>query len=96
LREYAGVCPRDTTVSDCAQWLSQFDHSIVKDLDLKAAGLKLGKPKATISLQSMATTLLSTATPSAVPASIRQDQTAYRDFKNMVRSFAKLMTTLYR
>ena len=39
-------------VSDCAQWLSQFDQRIVKDLDLKAAGLKLGKPKTTISLQS--------------------------------------------
>ena len=37
-------------VSDCAQWLSQFDQSIVKDLDLKAAGLNLGKPKTTISL----------------------------------------------
>ena len=23
-------------ISDCAQWLSQFDQSIVKDLDLKA------------------------------------------------------------
>ena len=38
-------------VSDCAQWLSQLDRSIVKDLDLASAGLNLGKPKATISLQ---------------------------------------------
>jgi phytoene dehydrogenase-like protein len=32
-------------VSDCAQWLSQFDQSIVKDLDLKGAGCDLAKPK---------------------------------------------------
>jgi phytoene dehydrogenase-like protein len=31
-------------VSDCAQWLSQLDQSIVKDLDLRGAGLST-KPK---------------------------------------------------
>ena len=67
-REFAPGCH----VSDCAQWLSQLDQSIVKDLDLKAAGLKLGKPKATISLQSDGDHLISMVTPSAVLASIRR------------------------
>ena len=83
-------------VSDCAQWLSQFDQSIIKDLDLKGAGLKIGKPKATISLQPDSNHLVldgDTITGAGVDSA---DQTAYRDFRNMVRRFAKLMTTLYR
>jgi phytoene dehydrogenase-like protein len=67
-REFAPGCH----VSDCAQWLSQLDQSIVKDLDLKAAGLKLGKPKQRSHCNPTATTLFSMATPLAVLASIRQ------------------------
>ena len=83
-------------VSDCAQWLSQFDESIVKDLKLSDAGLSIGKPKATISLQADGNHLTidgDTITGAGVNSA---DQTAYRDFKAMVRSFAKLMTSLYR
>ena len=83
-------------VSDCAQWLSQFDQSIVKDLDLKAAGLKLGKPKTTISLQSDGDHLVLDGDTISGAGVDSADQAAYRDFKKMVRSFAKLMTTLYR
>ena len=83
-------------VSDCAQWLSQFDQSIVKDLDLKAAGLKLGKPKTTISLQSDGDHLVVDGDTISGAGVDSADQAAYRDFKKMVRSFAKLMTTLYR
>ena len=83
-------------VSDCAQWLSQFDQSIVKDLDLKAAGLKLGKSKTTISLQSDGDHLVLDGDTISGAGVDSADQAAYRDFKKMVRSFAKLMTTLYR
>ena len=83
-------------VSDCAQWLSQFDQSIVKDLDLKAAGLKLGKPKTTISLQSDGDHLVLDGDTISGAGVDSADQAAYRDSKKMVRSFAKLMTTLYR
>ena len=84
------------SVSDCAQWLSQFDQSIVKDLDLGGAGLRLGEPKATISLQSDGDHLMLAGDTVSGAGVDSADQAAYRDFKNMVRSFAKLMTTLYR
>ena len=38
-------------VSDCAQWLSQFDSSVMADMKLREMGLSLSSPKATISLQ---------------------------------------------
>mgnify|MGYP006242564829 FL=1 len=38
-------------VSDCAQWLSQLDKTVVSDLQLSGAGLVLSHPKSTISLQ---------------------------------------------
>ena len=83
-------------VSDCAQWLSQFDQSIVKDLDLKGAGLRLGKAKATISLQPDSDHLILDGDHVTGAGIDAVDQAAYRDFRKMVRSFAKLMTTLYR
>ena len=83
-------------VSDCAQWLSQLDRSIVKDLDLASAGLNLGKPKATISLQPDGDHLILDGDTISGAGIDSADQAAYRDFKSMVRSFAKLMTTLYR
>ncbi len=83
-------------VSDCAQWLSQFDQSIIKYLDLKGAGLKIGKPKATISLQPDSNHLVLDGDSISGAGVDSADQTAYRDFRNMVRHFAKLMTTLYR
>ena len=83
-------------VSDCAQWLSQFDRSIVKDLDLASAGLNLGMPKATISLQPDGDHLILDGDTISGAGIDSADQAAYRDFKSMVRSFAKLMTTLYR
>ena len=83
-------------ISDCAQWLSQFDHSIVKDLDLKGAGLRLGKAKATISLQPDNDHLILDGDHVTGAGIDAVDQAAYRDFRKMVRSFAKLMTTLYR
>ena len=84
------------SVSDCAQWLSQFDQSIVKDLDLGGAGLRLGEPKATISLQPDGDHLILEGDTISGAGVDSADQAAYRDFKNMVRTFAKLMTTLYR
>ena len=39
------------SVSDCAQWLSQFDSGVMADMKLKEMGLSLSAPKATISLQ---------------------------------------------
>ena len=83
-------------VSDCAQWLSQLDQSIVKELDLVSAGLNLGKPKATISLQPDGDHLILDGDTISGAGIDSADQAAYRDFKSMVRSFAKLMTTLYR
>ncbi len=83
-------------VSDCAQWLSQFDQSIIKDLDLKGAGLTTGKAKATISLQVDGNHLILEGDSITGAGVDSADQAAYRDFKNMVRRFAKLMTTLYR
>jgi phytoene dehydrogenase-like protein len=83
-------------VSDCAQWLSQFDQSIIKDLDLKGAGLTTGKAKATISLQADGNHLILEGDSITGAGVDSADQAAYRDFKNMVRRFAKLMTTLYR
>ena len=83
-------------VSDCAQWLSQFDQSIIKDLDLKGAGLTTGKAKATISLQADGNHLILEGDSITGAGVDSADQAAYRAFKNMVRRFAKLMTTLYR
>ena len=83
-------------VSDCAQWLSQFDQSIAKDLDLKGAGLSLGKAKATISLQPNADHLILDGDQVSGAGVDPVDQAAYRNFREMVRGFAKLMTTLYR
>lgn len=83
-------------VSDCAQWLSQLDQSIVKDLDLQRAGLSVGKPKVTISLQPNSDHLTVDGDTISGAGVDSADQAAYRDFKHMVRSFAKLMTTLYR
>ena len=83
-------------VSDCAQWLSQFDQSIVKELDLKGNGLRLGQPKCTISLQPDSDHLIVDGDTIRGAGVDSADQAAYRDFKKMVASFAKLMTTLYR
>jgi len=83
-------------VSDCAQWLSQLDQSIVKDLDLRGAGLSTGKTKATISLQPDGDHLILDGDQISGAGVDAVDQAAYRDFRGMVRSFAKLMTTLYR
>jgi len=41
----------EVTVSDCAQWLGQFDRDIIKDLKLVEHGLLLGETKQTIALQ---------------------------------------------
>ena len=83
-------------VSDCAQWFSQFDQSIVKELDLKGNGLRLGQPKRTISLQEDSDHLIVDGDNISGAGVDSADQAAYRDFKKMVSSFAKLMTTLYR
>ena len=83
-------------VSDCAQWLSQFDQSIVKDLNLIGNGLRLGQPKSTISLQPDSDHLTLQGDTISGAGVDSADQAAYRDFKKMVRSFAKLMSTLYR
>ena len=83
-------------VSDCAQWLSQFDQSIVKDLNLIGNGLRLGQPKSTISLQPDSDHLTLEGDTISGAGVDSADQAAYRDFKKMVRSFAKLMSTLYR
>ncbi len=83
-------------VSDCAQWLSQFDRSIIKDLDLEGAGLSTSKAKSTISLQRDGNHLILDGDTVSGAGVDSADQAAYRDFKNMVRRFAKLMTTLYR
>ena len=83
-------------VSDCAQWLSQFDKRILKDLDLKSAGLKLGKAKRTVSLQGSGDHLVLDGDTISGAGTDAVDQAAYSDFKKMVRSFAKLMSPLYR
>ena len=83
-------------VSDCAQWFSQFDQSIVKELDLKGNGLRLGQPKRTISLQADSDHLIVDGDTISGAGVDSADQAAYSDFKKMVASFAKLMTTLYR
>ena len=83
-------------VSDCAQWFSQFDRSITKDLNLHGAGLKLSDTKTTISLQPDGNHLTLDGDHIAGAGVDPVDQAAYREFRKMMRRFAKLMTHLYR
>ena len=82
-------------VSDCAQWLSQLDKTIVSDLQLSDAGLVLSSPKSTISLQPDASHVTfdgDTVTGTSID---NEDVTAYRSFRLQMRRFAKVLATLY-
>ncbi len=83
-------------ISDCAQWLSQFDQSIMQELNLTDMGLVLGKPKSTISLQKDGNHLTLDEKTISGAGIDSVDQAAYRDFRKMMQRFAKLMKTLYR
>ena len=63
---------------------SQFDQSIVKELDLKGNGLRLGQPKCTISLQPDSDHLIVDGDTISGAGVDSADQAAYRDFKKMV------------
>ncbi len=82
-------------VSDCAQWLSQFDQGVMADLELENLGLNLGKPKTTISLQTDGNHLFFDRDSVSGAGISASDQAAYRDFQKMMLRFARVMKPLY-
>ena len=83
-------------VSDCAQWLSQLDKTVVSDLQLGDAGLVLSDPKSTISLQPDASHVTfhgDTVTGTTIG---NEDVTDYRNFRSQMRRFAKVLAILYK
>ena len=83
------------SVSDCAQWLSQFDSGVMADMKLKEMGLSLSAPKATISLQPDADHLIMDGDSVSGAGVTSDDAAAYRTFRQMMRRFAKVLKTLY-
>ena len=83
------------SVSDCAQWLSQFDSGVMADMKLKEMGLSLSAPKATISLQPDADHLIIDGDKVSGAGVDTDDAAAYRNFRQMMQRFAKVLKTLY-
>lgn len=83
-------------LSDCAQWLQQFDDAIVRDLDLKSAGLKLGAAKRTIALQADGNHLTLDGDLLRGAGVGPKDQASFQSFRQQIDVFAKLMLKLYR
>ena len=82
-------------VSDCAQWLSQLDKTVVSDLQLSGAGLVLSDPKSTISLQPDASHVIFDGDTVIGSTIGNEDVTDYRSFRSQMRRFAKVLATLY-
>ena len=83
-------------ISDCAQWLYQFDDDIVRDLGLQAAGLTVGRAKHTVALQSDGDHLSIDGDLLRGAGIEAKDQAAYPLFRQQMNVFAKLMLKLYR
>ena len=83
-------------VSDCAQWLHQFDDAIASDLDLKGNGLQVGSAKRTIALQADGDHLVMDGDLLRGAGISTKDQVAYKAFRSQMGVFAKLMLKLYR
>ena len=83
-------------VSDCAQWLHQFDDAVARDLDLAGAGLQLGKGKRTIALQVDGNHLEIDGDLLRGAGITTKDQAAFKAFRSQIGVFAKLMLKLYR
>ena len=86
----------EVTVSDCAQWLGQFDRDIIKDLKLVEHGLLLGETKQTIALQADGNHLILEETDVSGVGLSADDQDAYRRFRKKMNRFAKLIVQLYK
>jgi len=83
-------------LSDCAQWLQQFDDTIVRDLGLKSAGLKLGAGKRTIALQADGDHLTLDGDLLRGAGIGTKDQVTFQSFRQQIDVFSKLMLKLYR
>ncbi len=83
-------------ISDCAQWLYQFDDLIVGELGLQAAGLTVGRRKQTVALQTDGDHLTIDGDLLRGAGIGTGDQAAYQAFRQQIDVFAKLMLKLYR
>ena len=83
-------------VSDCAQWLHQFDNNIIKELNLEMHGLRLGQPKRTLALQATGDHLVINGDSVKGGEISPADKKAFKHYKSQMRVFAKLMLKLYR
>jgi len=84
------------TVSDCAQWLTQWDNRVASDLALERHGLVLGQAKRTIALQASGEHLTLTQDSVSGAGVTSADQAAYRAFKAQMRKFTALMNKAYQ
>ncbi|MDA8657400.1 FAD-dependent oxidoreductase [Luminiphilus sp.] len=83
-------------VSDCAQWLHQFDNNIIKELNLEMHGLRLGQPKRTLALQATGDHLVINGDSVKGGEISPADKKAFKHYKSQMRVFATLMLKLYR
>jgi len=101
-RELPGGCASNrelaagVTVSDCAQWLGQFDRDIIKDLKLMEHGLALGEVKRTLALQTDGKHLVFDGNSVSGAELSGEDRDAYRRFTRQMNAFAGLVQKLYR
>ena len=101
-RELPGGCASNrelaagVTVSDCAQWLGQFDRDIIKDLKLVEHGLALGEVKRTVALQTDGKHLVFDGNSVSGAELSGEDRDAYRRFTRQMNAFAGLVQKLYR
>lgn len=83
-------------LSDCAQWMHQFDGKIIKDLSLEQYGFSLGESKQTIALQANGDHLTIDGENLSGAGISASDQKAFKAFRSQMQAFAKLMLKLYR
>ena len=83
-------------LSDCAQWMHQFDGKIIKDLSLEQYGFSLGESKRTIALQANGDHLTIDGENLSGAGISASDQKAFKAFRSQMQAFAKLMLKLYR
>ena len=83
-------------LSDCAQWVHQFDDKIIKDLSLEKHGFRLGESKRTIALRASGDHLTIDGDNLSGSGIGVSDQKAFKAFRSQMYAFAKLMLQLYR
>ena len=83
-------------LSDCAQWVHQFDDKIVNDLSLEQHGFVMGESKRTIALQAGGDHLTIDGDNLSGAGISASDQKAFKVFRSQMHAFAKLMLKLYR